>query len=86
MYGPDTELDIVGEGGSSIETALASMALEPVLGVRKQSDSLRSPSPVYQSLSTRVSGRRNTTCIKGPQEILEGTKEAMTTEGKVIQC
>lgn len=80
-----TEDDIVGEAGSSIETALASMVLGPILGVRKQSDSLRPLPPVYQSLSTRVSGRGNTAHIEAPRNTLEGTKEATITKGKVIQ-
>lgn len=85
MDGLITGDDIVGEAGSSIEVALASMALGPILGVEKQSESLRPPSPVYQPLSVRVSGRRNAACIKDPQNIPEGVEEATITWGKVIQ-
>ena len=76
MDGLITEDDILGEAESSIETALASMVLEPVLGIRKQPGSLCPPSPVYQPYLTRVSGRRNAVCIKDPYTTPEGTKEA----------
>ncbi|KAG6991007.1 hypothetical protein G7Y79_00059g091920 [Physcia stellaris] len=71
--------DIVGEAEGSIEVALISMALGPILGVGKQPDSLRPPSPVYQPLSIRVSGRRNAAGIKDAQTIPDGVEEATIT-------
>ena len=66
MDGLITGDDLVGEAEGSIEVALVSMALRPILGVGKQPDSLRPPPPVYQPLPIRVSGRRNAAGIEDP--------------------